>query len=83
MPTYNFKCNGCQKVTEEFLSVGRRKEPCETPCKECGGEVVSYISGASSLLYGGVKTPQSAPDGFKDVLRTIKKGAGKESTIDV
>lgn len=83
MPTYNFKCNGCKKEFEKFLSVSKRKEPCDIPCVECGGEIVSFISGAPKLLYGGVKTPQSAPDGFKDVLRTIKKGAGKESTIDV
>ncbi|QVW27132.1 hypothetical protein [Escherichia phage A221] len=40
------------------------------------------IVGAPKIV-SGVKGPQSAPDGFKDVLRTIKKGSGKGNTIDV
>lgn len=81
MPLYDYQCNGCGAAQTLRKSIADRHEPESDPCKECGGEI-SMVIGAPKIV-SGVKGPQSAPDGFKDVLRTIKKGSGKENTIDV
>jgi hypothetical protein len=35
------------------------------------------------MIVSGVSVKDKRPDGWKDVLGNIKKGAGKTSTIDV
>ena len=35
MPIYEFKCNSCQHIFEELLSIGKRDEPCCQPCPQC------------------------------------------------
>lgn len=81
MPTYDYQCKGCGHAFEARKSCAERHEPTLEPCGECGSEITMVI-GAPRVV-GGVRSPYSAPDGFKDVLRTIKKGSGKGNVIDV
>lgn len=81
MPTYDYACRGCERIFSERKLCSEREVPTYSPCKECGGEL--YIHIGSPMIVSGVKSPHSAPSGFKDVLKEIKKGAGKGSTIDV
>ena len=50
MPTYEYKCHGCDEVFEEFQKI---TDPPITRCKHCGGEVKRLISGGSGLLFKG------------------------------
>lgn len=81
MPLYDYKCKGCDNAFELRKSCAERHAPELEPCKECGGQI-AMIVGAPKIV-SGVRGPQSAPDGFKDVLRQIKKSSGRENTIDV
>lgn len=81
MPLYDYQCKGCGQVLTLRKSIADRHEPESNPCEECGSEISMVLS--APKIVSGVKGPQSAPDGFKDVLRTIKKSSGKGNTIDV
>ncbi|WDS51417.1 FmdB-like transcriptional regulator [Salmonella phage SeF6a] len=81
MPFYDYACTGCDNSFSTRRSCAERHTPELEPCSECGGEI-KMIIGAPKIV-SGVRGPQSAPDGFKDVLRHIKKQSGKGNTIDV
>ncbi len=81
MPFYDYACTGCGNSFSARKSCAERRTPELEPCSECGGEI-KMIIGAPKIV-SGVRGPQSAPDGFKDVLRHIKKQSGKGNTIDV
>lgn len=81
MPTYDYACRGCDNVFTARRPCAERHEPTINPCGECGGELFMKV-GVPQVI-SGVKSPRSAPDGFKDVLREIKKGSGRSNTIDV
>lgn len=74
MPLYDFECTGCNTLFEASLKISERKIPTESPCPHCGEtKVESRLTKAPGLVataYTNIKTP----DGFKDVLRTMKKG---------
>lgn len=81
MPTYDYQCSECGHSFEKRQKISDRYKPTEEPCEQCSGVVKMKVG--FPIIVSGVKGPNSAPDGFKDVLREIKKGAGKETTIDV
>lgn len=81
MPTYDYKCKSCGNTFERILKIANREDPMSEPCVECGGEITNVI-GVPTVV-GSIKSPSSAPSGFRDVLKSIHKGAGKESKIDV
>lgn len=83
MPVYKYQCGNCGKLTERKLPISQRKDPVGEVCSTngCGG-VNTLIVGSPSTV-SGVKDHTEVPDGFKDVLREIKKNSGKDCTIDV
>lgn len=81
MPFYDYACKGCGHSFSQRKTCAERHTPELEPCSECGGQI-SMVIGAPKIV-SGVRGPQSAPDGFKDVLRQIKKTSGKGNTIDV
>lgn len=81
MPLYDYTCRACGNTFSKMKKCDDRYTPEVDPCAECGGEVKLSI-GAPQIV-SGVRGPQSAPDGFKDVLRMIKKTSGKGNVIDV
>lgn len=51
MPTYDYKCNSCEKIFEHFQSMS------DEPLKECfcekKGSVTRMISGGSGIIFKG------------------------------
>lgn len=80
MPTYDYKCKSCGDTFERILKIADRETPTSDPCKECGGEIGMIVG--VPMVVGSIKDPSSAPAGFREVLKNIHKGAGKESKID-
>lgn len=95
MPNYDFECSKCGfTVTDIQLPVAERDDPVGAPCFTslvrgddddmedplvCDGMMERVIASPGiGYLIGGIKTP----DGFKDVLRNIKKNHLR-STINV
>ncbi|ARK07933.1 hypothetical protein phiA829_113 [Aeromonas phage phiA8-29] len=52
------------------------------PCEVCGGKVKRIITSAPKIV-AGVTVTDKRPEGWKDVLRGIKKNSGKTNCIDV
>jgi len=73
MPLYEFVCNKCDHVFDEFLSIDNRHTPTAAPCPNCGELTVRSSMTATPLAdpvrLGRIK----APEGFRDVLRNVKK----------
>lgn len=82
MPTYTFQCESCKKQEDKRLTISQRDEPLSLPCEACGGKVTRIITGAPKIV-AGVTVSDKRPEGWKDVLRGIKKSSGRTSCIDV
>jgi len=50
MPIYEYECNACRKVIEQWQSIS---EPPLTVCPECSGDLKKLISMSSFQLKGG------------------------------
>lgn len=50
MPTYEYKCDNCGYIFEEFQSIN--DEPVKI-CPKCGGNVRKMISGGIGLIFKG------------------------------
>lgn len=93
MPIYSYKCKGGDGCGHEFdrtLPMSKRKRPTKEPCPDCGADGVEQIIAkgtGSGVISGTSDVPPTAnpkvPEGFKDVLRTIKKHSGRGHKIDV
>lgn len=81
MPMYDYKCQSCGDQFKEMLSIADRKVPCESPCRNCGGEVRQQLGFAAICdpIRMGITKPSA---GFNEVLRTIKAG-NPNSTVRV
>ncbi len=80
MPTYEYHCEGCDLVFEEFQSIVA--DPIEV-CPKCGGHVERVISGGAGLIFKGsgfyetdYKRGGNGSDGKK---RSAKNENNKES----
>ena len=87
MPTYDYRCEKCGHEFEIMLPIARRKEPVETPSARespvCGGEVKQIIVSASGLadpVRLGIRKPD---DGFKDMMRRMKKNVHGAQNMDL
>ena len=87
MPTYDYRCEKCGHEFEIMLPIARRNEPVETPCARespvCGGEVKQIIVSASGLadpVRLGIRKPD---DGFKDMMRRMKKNVHGAQNMDL
>lgn len=85
MPTYNFTCNSCDTTFDVRNNIINRDVPLTEPCKYCGesGKVVRNLDAPPITSGAPTHIGSRVPDGFKDVLRNIKKGSGKHCTIDI
>ncbi len=50
MPTYEYKCDDCGHVFEEFQSI---KEDPISKCPQCGGKVQRLIGPGAGLIFKG------------------------------
>ena len=82
--TYEFKCEACEERWEERLPVNDRDKPLTVPCPKCNKEgCVKRCASAGTVTYAGFISPITRAGGeWNDVLKSIHKGAGKNSTIE-
>ena len=98
MPTYDYRCEKCGHTFEESLKIADRNVPTESPCTQdidvqqtkhmtfaeaCGGEVKQIIVAASGLadpVRLGIRKPD---DGFKDMMRRMKKNVHGAQNMDL
>lgn len=74
MPIYDYKCNKCENVFEALVKMADAEQPTKDPCPECGKKaVVRYYIKATPLHSGEGIGSTVVPDGFKDVLKNIRK----------
>ena len=88
MPTYEYECNKCGLVFEEFLPIDRREEPLDhpQPHPECDVYIAPHAGVAEceikmkvtapGFAYDNIKTKHSKmkePSWFKDRMKDIKK----------
>lgn len=83
MPLYEYKCDGCGDIFDKMSSIADRNIPTEEPCSKCGEMKVRQNIGPTPLAdpvrLGRIK----APEGFRDVLRNVKKNhRGTQFTVD-
>ncbi|QZI90525.1 hypothetical protein MYOV003v1_p0201 [Vibrio phage 207E48.1] len=83
MPMYDYQCGDCSHTFTSSRRISERKKPESEPCPECGDNAVSMIIGSPRIVGGVGDANGKVPQGFKDVLKNIKKGSGKDCTIDV
>lgn len=82
MPSYSYICSECSHTFDKFLSISKRNEPENAPCPSCGKTNCVHISIGLSSIVSGVNLKDKRPEGFKDVLRKIKK-SHPSGNIDV
>lgn len=75
MPIYNFKKGN--KIWSEMMTISEMEFYLEhNPDIQLGVSSPAIVSGTGQIQ-------SKVPDGFKDVLKGIKKKAGRKSTISV
>jgi putative FmdB family regulatory protein len=82
---YEFQCNKCGHLWEENLPIARRNEPLDGPCPNCkkkGGVEKQFVT---SICYDTKSSGaiSRTPDSFNDLLKNMKKHAGRNNTINV
>ena len=77
MPTYNIENEKTGEVKEVFCSWKDKEKELKKHGKEW-----KYLIGAPSMTTLGTNTIKRAGNEWKDTLKAIKKGAGKDSTIE-
>jgi len=78
MPRYDFQCEKCENIQEEFYHMKQEKNPI---CKKCGNKKMSIIiSGGTDVFVSGRKTFGSwYEDNFH---KDIAEGSAEEMKID-
>jgi putative FmdB family regulatory protein len=81
MPTYNFKCSNCNSEFDVILKM-KDSDGKQLECPVCHtvGKCIQQI-GVSKIV-SGHHTNHRIPDGFKDLLKGIKKSYPRNK-IDV
>ena len=80
MPTYDYKCNACENIWEEFSLINDRDKPTENPCPECGKEeVIREISGYGICVDTNI-TPNKVTGGaWNDLMQKMGKTLPKSA----
>ena len=69
MPIYEYKCEKCEHIFDEILSVSNRDKPMSEPCPECGEESVKKLVSVTTM---GVDMKLKPPGWFQDKLSNMK-----------
>jgi hypothetical protein len=81
---YEFECEKCGHEWVENLALSKRNEPLDSHCPNCK-KVGHTIRKFSSNIVGDTKSSGAisrCSDGFNDLLKNMKKGAGRGNTIN-
>ncbi len=74
MPIYEYKCEKCEHVFDEVLSVSNRDKPISEPCPECGEEAVQKLVSATTMGVDMNCTPAKKTGGDWSRLMDKVKG---------
>lgn len=81
--TYEYYCDTCHAEWEERHAISERDAPLGKPCPHCKANTVKRGIAAPALSYqGSVSAVRKAGSGWNDVLKKVKKSAGKKSTVN-
>lgn len=80
MPKYRYQCDDCDHHFDKQLKISERKDPLQTPCEKCGGELSMVVG--SPRIVAGVQVTDKRPDNWRGLLKDMHKKSGKTSTID-
>lgn len=75
MPTYDYKCLGCETQFEKFQSI---TAPPIEECPECGGKVKRLIGAGAGLIFkgSGFYTTDYRSEGYKESAKKDKDKSG-------
>jgi putative FmdB family regulatory protein len=76
MPTYEYKCEKCSNIFEEFLSMDERDQPLDKPCPQCGavGDIHKNISGFPGVGVDFTLSADKKTGGrFSEVMKRVKE----------
>lgn len=82
MPTYDYNCENCGHVFEEFLSMSKCDKPISDPCPKCGQKKVKKMVSSFAIcdpVTLGLKKPDR---GFRDVLSKVREKHPKNTMAD-
>jgi len=81
---YDYICDDCGHEFQLVTTISKRDEPLDKPCPSCSVEgKVRRLVGAPAVSYQGGRTMQQrAGSEWNNVLKGIKKAAGRQSTIE-
>lgn len=78
MPSYEFVCNKCKKVWDQFLNMGDRDKPLSDPCPHCKSKkcVEKHWMGTSLAINSDMTlTPNKATGGrWNELMAKMKSG---------
>lgn len=77
MPNYNYRCLKCDKTEERFVSISQRDDSQTCSCEE-KGELKRMIS-SPPITHDTIHPIKRAGSGWNDVLKKIKKNAGRNN----
>ena len=77
MPTYNFRNKETGEETELLMKISELDQ-----YKKENPHLEQFLKGAPMLAREGRDAIAKTPDGFTDVLKSIKKASGKNTTIN-
>ncbi len=74
MPMYDYRCDECEHIWEENLSMANREKPCGLPCPGCGKDncVKKNVSGFPGIGCDMTLTPDKATGGrWSEIMNKI------------
>ena len=70
MPTYEFRCDDCDVLFEEYLSISNRDKPLKCPCPKC--QSMGVKRAFESFPTVGFDQTVKPSSEFKEILDTVK-----------
>jgi putative FmdB family regulatory protein len=80
MPSYGFRCEGCENRFDEFLSMEERDLPLKKACPTCKKKKVvrEFNSYTQNIGSDATLTPNKATGGqWNELMGRMKKGVAK------
>ena len=76
MPTYDYNCEKCSNIFEEYRIVDERNVPLKKPCPHCGeiGGIQKSVGGFPGIGVDFTLTPDKKTGGrFSEIMKRVKK----------
>lgn len=74
MPVYEYQCNKCSGVVEQFFKMADKPSEIKTNCPHCSTpSTLNFIISAVAMSYNGFNHAAKVPTDLKNRLDQIKK----------